>query len=75
MKIRHPSTSPLITLRWNEYKRRSAIERFPLSILCGMLILTFSLSTLYDRAMQNTVTDKPVSSGLLIIEKEISSDS
>ena len=73
MKIRTASL-PLITLRWCEYKKRSVIERFPLSILLGILILTLSLSHLYDRSMEKKATSEPLSAGLYVIEEILSQE-
>ena len=74
MKIRQQSCPPIVTLRWNEYKRRGVIERVPLSILCGMLILALSLSALYEFYPPKTVTEEPLSVGLTVIEEDLSRD-
>ena len=74
MKSRNSRCAPIITLRWSEYKKRSAIDRFPLSILCGLIILTVSLSALYDRALEKKATDLPVSVGIWVIEEELTQD-
>ena len=68
MKKRSSTPSPIVTLKWNEYKKGNVIERFPLSVLCGMVVLTLSLSSLYDRSMEKRATDEPVSIGLSVIE-------
>lgn len=75
MKIRNNSAPPIITLKWSEYKKRSVIERFPLSILCGMIVLTLSLNAVYDRSMEKKATDHPVSVGLTVIEEEFKASS
>ena len=74
MKIRTASCPPLVTLRWNEYRKRSLIERFPLSVLCGMLVLALSLNALCEHNATKTVTEEPLSVGLAVIEVELSKD-
>ena len=74
MKIRTASCPPIVTLKWSEYRKRSLIERFPLSVLCGMLVLALSLNTLYELDPQRTVTNKPLSAGLAVIEEKLSQE-
>jgi len=74
MKLRNSSSPPIITLRWNEYKKRSTIERFPLSVLCGMLILTVSLGALYDLRMKRNATNEPISLGLYAIQENMTDE-
>ena len=58
---------PLVILSWPEYKRKSVLDRFPLAILCGILILVLSIGILYDKAMNLTAENVPVSHGLSVI--------
>lgn len=74
MRIKNRKPEPIITLRWNEYKKKSVLERFPISALCGILILTASLSFLHDRWLAQTATDEPISSGLAVIEAMSNAD-
>lgn len=74
MKLHFGSCPPIVTLRWDEYKKRSIIERFPLSILVGMLIMTLSLNRLYDRSMEKKATSEPISVGLSVIEEILSEE-
>lgn len=71
MKKRRSSRAPIVTLKWNEYKKGNVIERFPLSVLCGMIVLTMLLSGLYDRSMEKRATAEPVSVGLSVIERTL----
>ena len=64
MKIKTHKTSPLIILSWGEYKKRRIIERFPLSFLCGILILTASMSFLHDKALNEKAINAPLSPGI-----------
>ena len=71
MKLHSTAPTPIITLKWEEYRKRNIIERFPLSIICGMLAITLSLSILYDRSLNSMASDEPISCGLRVIEEEL----
>ena len=71
MKLRSSTPTPIITLRWDEYRKRNVVERFPLSVICGMVALTLSLSTLYDYSLYKKASNEPLSLGLQVIEEQI----
>ena len=71
MRMKTSSPQPLIQLSWTEYKKRSVIERFPLSVICGILILSATLGFLHDRSLAESAIDKPLSYGLAVIEEDL----
>lgn len=71
MKLHSTAPTPIITLKWEEYRKRNVIERFPLSLICGMIALTLSLSILYDHTLSSKASNEPISCGLRVIEEEL----